>query len=198
MLTEEKAALRRELLSRRAALSEGERGALESGVCKHLAGVLRISKPDLALLYAAVRGELDIFPLAEWLLSEGVAIAFPRSERGGVMYFHTVSALRDLGVGLYGIPSPSEDAPPALPTERSICIVPALAYDRAGYRLGYGGGYYDRFLRGFPGKTIGIAPDYAIYDELPRGEHDLPVSMLVTERGVLVPAESGRNTERNR
>ena len=84
MLTEEKAALRRELLSRRAALSEGERGALESGICKQLAGVLRSSKPDLVLLYAAVRGELDIFPLAERLLSEGVVIAFPRSERGGV------------------------------------------------------------------------------------------------------------------
>ncbi len=185
MLTESKALLRRELLRRRSEMPDTERREIERALCGHLSRELETLSPDLVLLYAAVRGELDIFSLAETILSKKIAIAYPRSERGGVMRFHTVGSPSELVTGLYAIPEPPQSAPSAAPSARSVCIVPALAYDRDGYRLGYGGGYYDRFLKGFPGKTIGVAPAYAIYGELPRDENDLPVSMIATERGIL-------------
>lgn len=187
MLTEEKAALRRELLRARTEMPPEARAALAKTVCEHLSRELSALSPDLVLLYAAVRGELDISMLADTLLERGITVAYPRSERGGVMHFHSVSSRRELIPGLYGIPEPQEDAPSAHPTERSVCIVPAIAYDKNGYRLGYGGGYYDRFLRGFLGKTIGIAPASALMEKLPRAEHDLAVDAIVTERGVLLP-----------
>ena len=189
MLSEEKAALRRSLLDRRAALPTEERQKTEGRICEILKTAPAILEADLVLLYAAVRGELDLAPLADALLSRGTPIAYPRSERGGVMHFHTVGARSELVPGLYGIPEPPADAPEATVSPRTVCIVPALAYDRDGYRLGYGGGYYDRFMAGFCGKTIGVAPEYAIFDKLPRGEHDLAAFAVATERGIQITEE---------
>ncbi len=186
MLSADKAALRRALLDKRAALSQAERQKIEGRITENLIAAPEIAGADLVLLYAAVRGELDLSPLADALLARGVAVAYPRSERGGVMHFHTVSSRAELAEGLYGIPEPPEGAPTAAPSARSVCIVPALAYDRDGYRLGYGGGYYDRFLGGFCGRAIGVAPDCAILDELPRGEYDLAVHAVATERGIQI------------
>lgn len=184
MLNADKAALRRALLDKRAALPKEKRRKIEGRICEMLETAPEILGADLVLLYAAVRGELDLSCLADALVSRGIGVAYPRCERGGVMYFHTVCSQRELVPGLYGIPEPPESAPTARVSERTVCIVPALAYDKSGYRLGYGGGYYDRFLRGFCGKAIGIAPEYAIFDTLPRGEYDLAVSAVATERGI--------------
>lgn len=69
--------------------------------------------------------------------------------------------------------------------ERSIALVPGLVFDRAGNRLGFGGGYYDRFLRGFSGTSFGLAWDFQVIDDLSQvgalGEHDMPVDLVITE-----------------
>lgn len=186
MLNSDKAALRRTLLDKRASLPTSLRQEIEGRICENLITAPEILEADCVLLYAAVRGELDLAPLADALLARGVAVAYPRSERGGIMHFHTVASRAELVPGLYGIPEPQSSAPLAEQTERSVCIVPALAYDEGGYRLGYGGGYYDRFLERFCGKTIGVAPSYSFFPTLPRGEHDLAVHAVATEHGIQI------------
>ena len=79
----------------------------------------------------------------------------------------------------------SADAPIAQITRATLCVVPALAFDRSGYRLGYGGGYYDRLLAEFCGRTVGLFYHEFLQDELPRGIYDRAVELLITEKEVL-------------
>ena len=69
----------------------------------------------------------------------------------------------------------------------AFALIPALAYDREGYRLGYGKGYYDRFLSGFGGTSAGIFYSDLLFNQLPRGFFDRKVSLLVSDRGVILP-----------
>ena len=101
-----------------------------------------------------------------------------------MMYFHNVSQLSDMKPGKFGLTEPVPSASLYVPMVRDICIVPALSYDREGYRLGYGGGYYDRFLSSFPGIKIGICYSENIEKRLPRGRYDVCVDMLLTEKGI--------------
>lgn len=64
----------------------------------------------------------------------------------------------------------------------SVCLVPGLAFDREGYRIGFGKGYYDRFLLNFSGLTVGMCYNKCIEDNLPRGYYDCPVDILITEK----------------
>jgi 5-formyltetrahydrofolate cyclo-ligase len=85
---------------------------------------------------------------------------------------------------MLNIPAPPDTAPIIAPEELDLVIVPALAYDSAGYRLGYGGGYYDRYLHDIPAFTVGLARERLIVGELPTEQHDIAVKCVVTEDAV--------------
>ncbi len=174
--------LRRYYLSQRKTVSDAERAEKSAAVCRHLLSLPSLRHAPLILGYAAVRGELD---LSSFYGAIGVPIAFPRTQGGGVMEF-AIAEPSELVRGNYGIPEPSGECPALteLPAG-TVCLVPALVYDADGYRIGYGGGYYDRFLAGFQGVTVGVAD--AIAEGLPRGEYDLPVSMICSDLGVTLP-----------
>ena len=182
MLKDEKTALRRPLLAARAALSPAEREERDRWVCRSLLESDIFDSAPLVLLYAAVRGEIDLSPVAEALTERGVALAYPITERGGIMHFR-IAKPSELIPGGYGIPEPPPTAPLAVPDGRTVCLVPALAFDAEGYRIGYGGGYYDRFLRGFSGVTVGIA-DRISQTPLPRDIYDLPVGRIADRTGI--------------
>lgn len=181
-LQSEKTALRARLLSHRKAASADERAERDERLCEILLSSPLVKEASCVYLYAAVRGEIDLSPLANALSRLGVPLAYPITERGGVMHFRLATPA-ELVAGGYGIPEPRKNAPEPPLNERSVCLVPALAYDESGSRIGYGGGYYDRFLRGFPGISIGIA-DRPAPDLLPREAHDEGVDYLLTLRGI--------------
>ncbi|EPE60492.1 5-formyltetrahydrofolate cyclo-ligase family protein [Exiguobacterium sp. S17] len=70
------------------------------------------------------------------------------------------------------------------------CIVPGRVFDRSGYRIGWGGGYYDRFLATYRGATIALAYDVQVLDEIPIEPHDIPVELIVTEREMIRCSQS--------
>lgn len=186
--TAEKAELRRRLLEARVALSEDERAERDSVLSDILLSSPLFDGVSTVYLYAAVRGEIDLSAVAERLDSGNIALAYPITERAGVMHFH-LSRPRELIPGRYGIPEPPPTAPEAISDPRSICLVPALAYDEYGYRIGYGGGYYDRFLMGFEGISIGIAENLSDF-EIPHEAHDRAVDYLLTRSGLRKVSQS--------
>ena len=97
--------------------------------------------------------------------------------------FHKINSLSELKVGEYGIPEPAPSAPEIKGGEKTICIVPALAYDKDGNRLGYGGGYYDRFLSTYKGISILAIYSFLYTDSLPTDEYDMAVHRIITEKG---------------
>ncbi len=144
----------------------------------------RLQAAELILGFYPVSGEPDLRPLYEAALAAGKTVAFPISHKGTrTMTFCAVDALSDLVPGAYGIPEPTDPSRAVTVTETTLCLVPGLAFDRQGHRLGYGGGYYDRFLQKFPGHTL--APTYEVLrtSALPLEETDHPVKEIVTERG---------------
>lgn len=148
-----------------------------------------ISIPDNAVvaLYHPIGDELDTKPLANALLDRGVSLALPvATKKPAPLIFRTFRAGDALEAGAFGIQVPPSTAAEIRP---DIIVVPLLGFTRAGERLGYGGGYYDRTLqalRGAGGVTaIGFAFGAQEVDALPSGPLDQRLDWIVTERGAI-------------
>ena len=126
-----------------------------------------------------MRGEPDLTPLIEIARARKIPTAFPRCENG-VMTFHVASAPDDFSPDTYGIPSPRPALPVPICTARTLCILPGLAAGEDGTRLGYGGGYYDRFLDTFEGITLFPIYKERLFPTLPTDPNDKRVQIILT------------------
>ncbi len=179
-MTTVKQTLRQKRKEERLRLSPEARAAADHLIAEHILASEAYHAADCVLLYSAIRGEVDLHEVACAALRDGKTVAYPRTS-GGQMTFHIVRALSELVPGEMHIPSPSEGAPTAALTDRTLMLLPALAYDRDGYRLGWGGGYYDRFLVSYPGIKMGVTREAGLSAAIPHDTHDLPVNMIATE-----------------
>ena len=145
--------------------------------------------------YSSVRGEIDLDPLCLAARSAGKAYAIPRTA-GAIadrdMVFCRIGEHDTLVTGSLGIPEPPADAHALSSSELrgALIVVPGLAFDRGGYRIGYGGGYYDRLIgdlraEGIPVTTVGLAFSVCITDTLPHEAHDCPVDYIISERSII-------------
>lgn len=153
--------------------------------CDNLIKSEAFSNADTVLLYFPIKNEispLDIFYMAHSL---GKTVAFPLCQREShTLVFCKVTSLDELARTKDGLFEPSEECEIITPSEHTLCIVPALAFSRAGMRLGYGGGYYDRFLANFKGISAGLSYSSLLVDSLPTNEHDITLDMIITESEV--------------
>lgn len=181
--TERKAALRSRALARRLAKSAEACARDSRALCALIAASDAFLQADCLLLYIPTRGEFDLTPLADEAARRGIPVGYPRVEENGLMTYRAVQDRAVLLPGAFGIPAPSADAPEVLPTERTLLLIPALLGDTDGYRIGYGGGYFDRFLPAFSGVAVLVLPADEVVPCLPSEENDIPVPYLVTPRG---------------
>ena len=158
---------------------------LGRAVCEKIAALPCFLRASALLLYYPVRGEIDPLPLAAIAEQNGVPVGFPVCDpKSKTLTFRSATANTQFEAGLYGIPVPPEDAPEPTIDERTVCLVPALGYDKNRYRIGHGGGYYDRFLADFPGKAVGMTFEDLILETVFPEPHDRAVDLLVTEKCV--------------
>ncbi|HJB96998.1 MAG TPA: 5-formyltetrahydrofolate cyclo-ligase [Candidatus Acutalibacter pullicola] len=189
---QEKAALRRELLAQRDAVPQREEKSRAVGD-----GVLALpayQKARQVLLYLSKGSEVDTWEVFARAVAEGKEVYAPRCLDGeGTMGFFQVTSPQELLQGRFGLwePDPRRCAPWRR-REGALCLVPGIAFDRQGYRLGYGKGYYDRFLAVFSGTAAGLCFRELALERLPRGPQDRRVDVLVTEAGVLPIGKEGR------
>ncbi len=174
--------LRAKIRTERLALSREACAAGDHAIAKEILSSDAYRMADTLFLYSAVQNEVDLTEVAEAALADGKMVAYPRVAGGGIMHFHRICALDELALSSFYIPAPSADAPRVTPTSRTLILIPALAFDRDGNRLGQGGGYYDRYLADFPGAKIGIARDAWLVPTLPHEVHDVRVDMIITEK----------------
>ena len=181
----EKKRLRAHFLAQRATIPAAERAVLDAALCRHIAAHPAFSACDTLLCFSPVRDEPDLTALYELARERGIKTAFPICT-GVQMHFHTIAHAHELETGRFGIPTPPKDAPLAPIGAHTLCLVPALAASKKGERLGYGGGFYDRFLADFKGTSM--LPIYAALtcDSLPHEDTDLAVSIILTEKGELL------------
>ena len=186
--SEEKRILRSTYREIRKNLSVCEKESADELICEAVTSLSCFRFADTVLLYAPVGSEVNVKKIAHRAYECGKKVAFPVcNTEAHEMTFRYVSSLDELSAGSYSIPEPSADAEIFSQTPHALCIVPALAFDKNGFRLGYGGGYYDRFLKAFDGVALGVAYDSLITESLPKGIYDMPVDIIVTERRKIIP-----------
>ena len=192
-IREEKDRIRDSYLEKRKAMTEEERLRRDSRICEIAQGLVSFRHAEVILFYAPTQYEIDVMPLAELALARGKQIAFPRCDtESHSMDYHFVTDLTQLSPEAYNIREPD----PSLPVydrekdgRTAICFVPGAVYDKGGYRIGYGKGYYDRYLNGFSGCKIGVVYSDFITARVPRGRYDIATDILLTEKGVKPTSE---------
>lgn len=181
-IEEERQALRRALAERRERLSFLEVEHASKVVSLRLLGLELFARAGKFALYAAVRGEIDLTDFASELLRRGKQTHYPRieSETPPTLSFRRARP-DELRAGRYRIHEPSPDHPVAEISDLDVVLVPAVAFDRQGGRLGFGRGYYDAALRPHPKPLrIGVGYHFQLLDRLPVQDHDEPVDVVVT------------------
>ena len=182
-----KQALRAEYKALRAELSAEVKKALDEKICAATISLASFRFARTILMYAPTESEIDVMPIARYALECGKRVAFPRCNTADhTMDFKYIDRLDDLSVGQYSIREPLESAESVNDFSHSICIVPGLVFDRAGYRVGYGKGYYDRFFGNYNETKLGLVYSDFILDCVPRGRFDRHVDILVCEKGVKI------------
>lgn len=189
-IREKKNAIREEYKARRREMDKDVRAERDRRICEHAVGLVSFRYAEYVLLYAALDDEIDVYEIARVAMERGKKIAFPRCRKEDhTMKYHIVTSLDELAPDSYGILEPSEDLPvydPETDTGSAICFVPGLVYDKAGFRVGYGKGFYDRFLSRFKGSSVGVVYSDFILPEVPRGRFDVSVDILLNEKGVKI------------
>jgi 5-formyltetrahydrofolate cyclo-ligase len=172
-------------------LGQPDRERASERICDRIQEWSVFRSAGVVFTYLPMRGEVDLRPLIDeapqiqWAIPRVVEAPEPH------LLFHAHQA-EHLVLHRFGMLEPDPAAPLITPDQANLIFVPALAFTRDGYRLGYGGGYYDRLLA-LPGRaaTLGACYQALLVDEIPRGPHDVPVGYLVTEgRGVIACRET--------
>jgi len=181
-----KDALRKQGKDIRAGMTADEVAQDSKAVCSWIESWQPFKAASTVLTYLPMRNEVDLTalitqcPQKKWVI--------PLIHPAGKMTFHRYEPSTLIRHPL-GMLEPDPGSPATAPEEIDCVLVPGLAFDRSGWRLGYGGGFYERFLAGFMGVSIGITYDKLLFDQVPHDHHDIPVQFVVTESGI-IPASN--------
>ncbi|MBU1175820.1 MAG: 5-formyltetrahydrofolate cyclo-ligase [Alphaproteobacteria bacterium] len=179
-----KAALRDTARSQRARVASGDRAEAAKQAAEHFLSGVPFAKTDAIALYWPIRDEIDCKPLLLKLMEAGQTICLPVVVGSDASLVWRVwepdAPLFESG---FGTLAPGDLAPEAVP---DIMVMPLLGFDRAGTRLGYGRGYYDRTIAAAPNRPllVGYAFSAQELNEIPHAGHDVPLDLIVTEAGV--------------
>jgi 5-formyltetrahydrofolate cyclo-ligase len=193
----QKDALREAVLARRAALSADDRAKASAGITAKLLAHPDYLRAKYVLAYASFGDEFDTAALLNHVLQTGKVLVLPRIEKSiRQLVLHQVSTLNDLVAGKWNIREPRADALLAKLAEVDFALIPGLAFDRHGGRLGYGGGYYDKLLSTTASvnkahsetpalASLSAAFSCQIADAIPMTSHDIYIPTIITENEVI-------------
>ena len=175
--------LRRKLLKLRIKECRENKGEWDSLIVENIKDTPEFQSAHTVLAYHPLDTEPDIKPLFDTCFSYGKKLVLPKV-CGDRLKLYAVEDLSTLQKGPLGVFEPAEGEE-VEPASLSISLVPAVAFDVEGYRLGFGKGFYDRLLERVSGKKIGVAYSFQVLNEIPRDPWDVPVDFIVTEGGII-------------
>ncbi len=177
-MQEVKRSLRKQLIAQRRAMHPETREIADENIFLQLIPSLKAS--DIVLTYVSTEIEVDTRRVMKYCIDNGIRVAVPVSGDTELM-FYEIHSFSDLRIGRYNILEPVDRAAEIEVSENSLCIVPALCADGSGLRLGYGKGYYDRFLSGFGGTSVIICySDFKM--AVPTEPHDKKADLTIFDK----------------
>jgi 5-formyltetrahydrofolate cyclo-ligase len=185
----EKRKIRAEFLSMRNRLDPTLALVFSVGIFAAIKRLPIYEQAGTVMIYLSYGSEVITDFIVKSVVEEGKNVVVPAIKTPGDLYMQAVRiiSLEDANQLVYGIRQPEVNSDDIVSKDAiDLVLIPALAFDLSGYRLGYGKGYYDRWLKGVPlCKTVGLAYDFQITDKLPIGKHDLPIGTIVTEQRII-------------
>ena len=179
-----KSNLRSRYMELRRELSPQTKALLDSGVFDRIIRLRQYRNAKIVITYVSKDIEVDTLKLIEKAIDDGKTVAVPKCVKGTRnIDFYCIHSLDMLEKSTFGVMEPkTEQCQKLTDFSDSVCIVPGMSFDVKGFRLGYGKGYYDRFLAEYSGTTVGICYASCVrWKDLPRNKHDKPVDLIVTE-----------------
>ncbi len=182
LIASQKTELRKQCRLVRKSLGEEVRARASLAICRQIENWNIFQKSETILTYMPIKSEVDLTPLLgqyphkKWILPR----ILPQQDHS--MVFHPYDA-RHLIRHPFGMDEPAPDLPVVSPDQMELALVPGLAFDLPGWRLGYGGGYYDRFLTSFHGISAGIVFQTLLLEEIPHSRLDIPMCWIISEQG---------------
>ncbi|MBC7961931.1 MAG: 5-formyltetrahydrofolate cyclo-ligase [Steroidobacteraceae bacterium] len=190
-----KRSLRSQLLAQRRALGH-EAWLMSSHLAQqNLLALEEYQRAECIALYAPAHNETDTAEILAAAFKAGKRVLYP-AVCGAHMVFRLVEGLHSLQKGTFGILEPCAVGPDHQADEADLIVVPGVAFDRKGHRIGYGKGFYDRFLQhpGLKADLVGLCHDFQLIDNLIPGEqHDIAMEIVVSDRRVIHIAGSNRS-----
>lgn len=181
----DKSQLRKEISQKRRTLDDDFVKAASETIVGTLKNLSELRSANIVMSYMPHGKEVDINPLNGWILDQGKILCLPRVISPTEMEARIVTSLKHgLSNGSFGIMEPTADNQLIENSKIDIVLVPGLAFDKTGNRMGHGAGYYDRFLSNCPKRTlfVGVAYWFQVFDSIPSDLYDVRVHKIVTEK----------------
>lgn len=167
-------------------LTAAQRESASNDIFKCLVDLPGLQTAKTVYCFISIRQEPDTRPIIEYLLKSGKRVCVPKCKSHGIMDARVITSFDDLKpMPPFGIPEPPDQSEIADPATIDFAIVPGLAFDRKGGRLGRGMGYYDRYLSGCAAYRCGVCFDALLFEQIPTGSMDVPMDTILTEKTLL-------------
>ncbi|MCZ7407683.1 5-formyltetrahydrofolate cyclo-ligase [Parvimonas micra] len=178
----DKKIIRKEIQEKLKKISDKDRKSFEEILYKKLFENENFKNANCIALTIPFGTEINTYPIIEKLLKDGKTACSPICEKESrKMTFYKINSLDELIEGYYGIKTPPKIEENIIKKDEiDLILVPGVGFDKNNYRIGFGGGYYDRYLKDFKGYTISLAFKEQIVEKVPTNEFDLPVDLVIT------------------
>lgn len=179
--------LRLQTRTRLAEVRPADAGRWSLDICRALAVLPEFRRASTVMAFLAISGEPDLAVICDEAIDTGKRLCLPRVDWESRTMVAALVGGGEGGLiaGRHGLREPGPEAPVIPPGQVDLVLVPGLAFDESGRRLGRGAGYYDRFLAALSVAPIGVAFELQLVPEVPAAAHDVPMSAIVTERRVI-------------
>lgn len=179
-----KTSLRKQILAERDGLSPDERKKKSSAIEERLFSLREFRNARTVLFFASFRSEVETLPMIRRALADGKRVVLPKVKGKELELFEIHDIERDIDQGAWGIPEPRESRT-ARVDDIDLIVVPGAAFDTQGNRIGYGGGFYDKLLPLYKGRTVALSYELQIVPAVPADAHDIPIQKIITEKRII-------------
>ncbi len=178
--------LRQDAREKRQSLSPDSYATKSRIIRGKLEGLLQFISAKKIMAYVSTKEEVNTHDLIKDCIQKGQTICLPKVD-GNEIKIIQVSSWEQLESGAFNILEPTSDDEAINPEDLDLIIVPGIAFDRRGHRLGFGRGFYDRILKKTTAYKVGLAFHEQIIDEIPNEEHDVPMDLIITDTSLITP-----------
>lgn len=175
-----KGSLRREKLKLRKTMSSEDVKIKSKKINDIVLNLKELKNAKSVLFYYPINNEVDLISTMKWCLSEGKTVLLPRVENFAITMY-SISSFSDLKKGFFGIMEPDPAKANKFKGLVDLAFVPGIVFDKEGSRIGYGQGYYDRFLKKLKINKIGVGYGDQLVDAIKAGKHDVALDYVITE-----------------